>query len=141
MEVISNGGGKGIQGSHLLTWTIGEPFIATLNGSAYKLTQGFQQPKACSNTFVSAANLADWGLQIFPNPTEGWLTVRYSTEKNGHLTANVFDMLGRPIMSDQIIASPEGYEIDATAWPAGVYVLHLLDPVSKASSTVRIVRL
>jgi hypothetical protein len=141
MEVVSNGGGKGIQSNRLLTWTIGEPFVTTLNGAGYKVTQGFQQPKPCSNTFVSATDLADWGLQVFPNPTEGWLTVRYSTEKNGRLVANVFDLLGRPVVSNQVIASPEGSEIDATAWPAGVYVLHLLDPATKAFSTVRIVRL
>lgn len=140
MDVVASSGGHGVQANRYIAWTVGEPFVQTLLGS-YTLTQGFHQPDPCGVEFVGTNNLADWGMGLFPNPTEGLLTLRFSPEKKGHLLASAYDMLGRPMFENQTLASPEGSRIDASSWPAGVYFLLLQDPASKASATLRFVRL
>lgn len=140
MDVVASSGGYGFQANRYIAWTVGEPLVQTLYGP-YTFTQGFHQPDPCGLEFVGNNQLADWGLHLFPNPTDGLLAVRYSVEKKGHLVASAFDILGRPMFENQTLAAPEGSKIDATAWPAGVYFLLLQDPNSKASATLRIVRL
>ncbi|MDX1910445.1 MAG: T9SS type A sorting domain-containing protein [Saprospiraceae bacterium] len=141
MDVVASSGGFGVQSNRYIAWTVGESFARTLDGSGYAFTQGFMQPDPCGSNLVRTHDLADWQLGLFPNPTEGLLTLRYSPEKQGYLFASVVDILGKPIMSPQKMTSPEASYIDASTWPAGVYFLFLQDPVSKASTTLRIVRL
>ena len=141
MAVVATSGGQGNQTNRYITWTVGEPFVQTLHGAGYAFTQGFHQPDACGKQFVSTSDLADWGVSLFPNPTEGLLTLRFTPEKKGFLVGSAYDMLGRPMFEYQTLASPEGSPIDATAWPAGVYFLLLTDPSSQATASLRIVRL
>lgn len=141
MHVVASGGGSGIQGNRYLAWTIGEPLVQTLHGAGYALTQGFHQPDPCGTVFVGTSDLADWGMALFPNPTDGFLTLRFSPEKQGYLLASAFDLLGRPVLDRQIMNTPEGSVIDASAWPPGVYFILVQEPGSKASATMRVVRI
>ncbi len=141
MSVVSSSGGQGIQTNRYFAWTVGEPFVQTLHGAGYALTQGFHQPDPCGMTFVGTSDLADWGMSLFPNPTEGWLTVRFSPEKKGALLATAYNLLGQPMIIQQPLNVPEGSLLDATAWPPGVYFILLEDPSTKASATMRVVRL
>ena len=141
MNVVASSGGQGIQSNRYIAWTVGEPFVQTLHGAGYALTQGFHQPDPCGMTFVGTSDLTDWGMSLFPNPTDGLLILRFSPEKKGVLIASAFDMLGRSVFENQTLASPEGSVIDASSWPPGVYFLLLQDPASKATTTLRIVRI
>ena len=80
-------------------------------------------------------------MSMFPNPTAGLITIRFSPEKKGYLIATVFDLLGRTILDQQILDTPEGSFLDATPWQPGVYFIRLLEPVSKASTVLRVVRI
>lgn len=141
MDVVSSSGGQGIQANRYIAWTIGEPFVQTLHGAGFAFTQGFHQPDPCGMSFVGTSNLVDWGMSLFPNPTEGLATLRFSPEKKGYLLSSAFDLLGRPMFENQILDTPEGSAIDASAWPPGVYFLLLQDPESQASALLRLVRL
>jgi hypothetical protein len=141
MDVVASSGGQGIQANRYIAWTVGEPFVLTLHGAGYAITQGFHQPASCGMAFVGTSNLADWGMSLFPNPTDGLAMLRFSPEKKGYLLAAAFDLLGRPVFENQIMANPEGSLIDASAWPPGIYFLLLQDPTSQASAVLRLVRL
>ncbi|QQS30849.1 MAG: hypothetical protein IPM47_07970 [Sphingobacteriales bacterium] len=43
-QVVASGGGYGTGGGYTLSYTVGEPVIATLSGGSNILTQGFHQP-------------------------------------------------------------------------------------------------
>ena len=141
MNVVASSGGQGTQTNKYFAWTIGEPFVQTLKGAGYALTQGFHQPDPCGKQFVGTSDLADWGMSLFPNPTDGFATLRFSPEKKGYLLGSVYDLLGKPLIENQPLTTPEGSIIDASAWPPGIYFLLLQDPNSRASATMRIVRL
>jgi hypothetical protein len=141
MNVVASSGGQGIQGNRYIAWTIGEPFTQTIVGAGYAVTQGFHQPDPCGTSFVGTSDLADWGMSLFPNPTDGFALLRFSPEKKGSLLATAFDLLGRPMFENQILSTPEGSVLDASAWPPGVYFIVLQDPASQASAVLRLVRL
>lgn len=141
MNVVASSGGQGIQNNRYIAWTIGEPFVQTLQGAGYALTQGFHQPDPCGVSFVGTSDLADWGMSLFPNPTSGLSLLRFSPEKKGFLLANAFDLLGKSVLENQTLATPEGSVIDASAWPPGIYFLVLQDPNTQASATLRLIRL
>lgn len=141
MQVVATTGGQGSQSNRSLSWTVGEPVVNTLHSTNYALTQGFQQPDACGKPTVGTNDLTDWGIDVFPNPSEGWFTVRYSLEKQGALKASVYDLLGRPLLQAQNLDTAPGSMIDANAWPPGIYMLLLQDPITKSFATYRITRI
>jgi len=141
MEVVASGGTTGFQGNRYYAWTIGESFIATADNAGFLLTQGFHQPDPCGKSFVSNYDLADWGLALFPNPTEGVINLRYDPDKKGILHAMAFDLTGRLVMDRQILSNPEGSLLDTSGWLPGVYMLVLQDPTTLASTTLRVVRI
>jgi hypothetical protein len=141
MDVVASSGGFGVQANRYIAWTVGESFARTLDGSGYAFTQGFMQPDPCGSSLVRTQDLSDWQIGLFPNPTEGAITLLFSPDKPGYLLASAVDMLGRPVMSPQKMTAPEGSFIDASAWPAGIYFLLLQDPVSRAATTMRLVKI
>ncbi|HLP94036.1 MAG TPA: T9SS type A sorting domain-containing protein [Saprospiraceae bacterium] len=141
MDVTSSGGGVGFQGNRYFAWTIGEPFMTTIANGGFLFTQGFHQPDPCGKSLVGVHDLADWGLSLFPNPTDGFMTLRFDPDKKGVLLASAYNLLGHLILDRQELSSPEGNLLDASSWPPGIYLLQLQDPVTKASATLRVVRI
>ncbi|MBV6443113.1 MAG: T9SS C-terminal target domain-containing protein [Haliscomenobacteraceae bacterium CHB4] len=141
IQVISAAGKTGTQGGLTFTYTVGEPVITTLTGDLRKLTQGFHQPELSTVVATDDFDLAAWDIQVFPNPTADVLTVRFSGEKGSLLRANVFNLLGQVVISNQPLTQPDGSRLDCTAWQPGVYILQLQDPATSGVATLRVVRL
>ncbi len=60
-------------------------------------------------------------LSIWPNPTEGKIQV--SVSKSGNWTATLMDLQGRTILEKHLTGNDA--ELDASPYPAGVYLLRL----------------
>ena len=141
-QVLSAGGDITIQQGNTWAWTVGEPVIFTLGPvSNHVLAQGFHQPDLCLPVSTQEATLADWQIEVFPNPTSDFLHLRFSAEKTGALRASVFDLLGRTVLFNVPLDSPDGSLLDCSGWLPGVYLLHLQDVDSRAATTLRIIRL
>lgn len=142
-QVLSAAGKTAVEQGNSWAWTVGEPVIFTLGPVADRiLTQGFHQSDLCLPAVsTNDASLADWHIEVFPNPTADVLHVRFSAEKTGALTAAVFDMLGRVVLANALLDSPDDAVIDCSAWLPGVYLLHLQDRDTRAATIVRFVRL
>lgn len=126
------------QGGH--AYTVGEVVIFTGSVGDFIFTQGFHQPEQTKIVSVDQPELADWNIEVFPNPATDRLTVRFSAERESALRVNVLDLLGRVILDASPLSEPTGSIIDCSLWQPGVYFLQLLDP-QQAHATVRIVRL
>lgn len=140
-QVIASTGKATMQGGRLYTYTVGEPFILTLSTESHKITQGFNQPDLCLPVSTSDLDLAEWQLEVYPNPATNLLHIRYSAEKSGRLRARVFDLLGRTVVEDFSINDPFDTQMDCSNWQPGVYLIRMQDPQTQAVATVRIVRL
>ncbi len=140
-QVLSASGKSAFEGGRYYAYTVGEPFILTLESATTDLTQGFHQPDLCLLVATSDLDLADWSIEVYPNPTSDFLHIQYSAGQNGILQATVYDVLGHLVVTSTPLSQPNGSQLDCTSWQAGVYFLQLRDPVTQATATVRFVRL
>ena len=141
MQVVASGGGSGAQANYDLTWTVGEPVIFTLSNQDRVVTQGFHQPDIFTSVATWDLDLRALGIEVFPNPTADFVTVRFQAGSSSALAVQAFDVFGRLIGPQELLDIPEGTILDCSNWPAGMYLLRIHDLKTKASATVRVVRL
>lgn len=142
MQVVASGGGSGAQANYDLTWTVGEPVIFTLSNQDRIATQGFHQPDIFTSVATWDLDLLALGIEVFPNPTADFVTVRFQSDNNKPaLTVQAFDVFGRLIGAQAPLDAPEGTLLDCSNWPAGMYLLRIQDAKTKAAATVRVVKL
>lgn len=140
-QVISSSGKTATRDGLTFMYTVGEPVIFTGLAPDYIVTQGFHQPEVCTMHPVGTLDLDLWGLEVFPNPTTDYLTVRYSPLMDGDLRISVFDVSGRPILFNSPVAQASGSNIDCTHWQAGVYFIRFEEARTRAYATTRIIKL
>ena len=73
---------------------------------------------------------------VYPNPTHGKFTIR--TEELGYGNVAVYDLYGNQMVP--LIRYHKSVTIDASAWPAGVYVVNYGSPVT-LGKVVKLVKL
>ena len=96
---------------------------------------------AASDERPSVAPLA---LSAFPNPTAGAATVAVQTSRAGRLSVAVYDVLGREVARLHDGAVEAGAEarlaFDASALPAGLYVVRAASAAGVATTRVTVAR-
>ncbi|MDP4281529.1 MAG: C25 family cysteine peptidase, partial [Bacteroidota bacterium] len=67
------------------------------------------------------------GIEIFPNPTHGILTVKFNKSLSDNLSIRVFNILGNPVLekTDLNISKPVSQSIDISKFSEGVYYLRI----------------
>ena len=110
---------------------------------ADKIISALLSPCTESAARASSAAHSAFGLGAYPNPSSGRVTVAFSVEAATTVRLSVVDALGREVavLADgPVEAGAHRAELDATAWPAGVYVLRLATADGR-TATERITRL
>ena len=78
---------------------------------------------------TALAAAAGFELAVYPNPTADRATVAFTVETAGPVRLSVVDALGREVAvltEGPVEAGPHRAELDASAWPAGVYLVRLV---------------
>lgn len=132
-SVTSSSGGFGLNSQLSLSWTIGEPVIATFATSNNILTQGFNQPDL-SVTLVENDYL-EYHVTVFPNPSSGFVVVSFANYGKGDFRAGVYDISGRELMSCKLVSSETTISLDWLV-PA-TYILKVYER-EKEISTIKI---
>ncbi len=74
---------------------------------------------------VSVKNTKDFSFKISPNPSKGLFIVKaFNSDKSTPLSINVFDLLGRLIITQTTVVSEKTFDI--SAYPAGTYIIEML---------------
>jgi hypothetical protein len=141
MQVIGSTGGSAEQGNYQASWTVGEISITTLVGVDRILTQGFLQPDVCAPVSTWNLDLQALAIEVFPNPTSSYLTVRFMEQETSGLRICAFDVLGKMVQSPKDLDDPSGTILDCTSWAPGIYFLQVTDKFSQSSALLRVVRL
>ncbi|MEM6343732.1 MAG: T9SS type A sorting domain-containing protein [Bacteroidota bacterium] len=91
-------GGERIDSSLSVTYTIGQVEVKTLtaNNGTLILTQGFQQPELLGTDIENDLDVL-LHYQLYPNPTDRFITVKLTTDKVVDLELQVVNILGQPI--------------------------------------------
>ena len=79
-----------------------------------------------TETFLSNNN-----FQIFPNPTNDFITIRYNLFSQKQITLSLFNLYGQPLTSEWGLLGKSGQEIkiDMRNFPAGIYFVKMnVDP-------------
>lgn len=126
-----------------LSYTIGEPIIATLVDVKLILTQGFQQPE--DDFVISVSEFAnEYGvINVFPNPFSDNLTISVDTDKEHDLYIYMYDMAGRQV-ANQFLANhfpgKKQYAISTVGLAQGLYTLTLTSAKGDFTKTVKITK-
>jgi hypothetical protein len=141
-EIISSTGQSVEKQGITYSYTVGEPVIFTHTSANIILTQGFHQPDLCEVVGTNTPeSLANWQVEIFPNPAEDVLFLKISTEKNPTLRADIFDVLGKLVRNDLNITLNNLESISVKELSEGYYFLRLTDLDAKSSSVHRFVKI
>ena len=123
-EVITPSAGYFETPSISLSWTIGEIAIETYVTDDIMLTQGFNQANIII-TDVTEELSTDYKLIIYPNPAKDIFTLKAETENMQHLKAELYNLAGTKILSEQIMAGNTQFNIERL--PASMYILRIYD--------------
>jgi len=76
---------------------------------------------------VSNRNVSvlDAGLEVFPNPTSGDLSIRWALAVNRQLAVELFDLNGRLLQSREVAGATKAAAINLVELPAGIYLLRI----------------
>jgi len=85
-------------------------------------------------------SFAGSGITVFPNPTEGSVTLKWTAVAEGQVSIQLFDMLGKKIRSTQVKvrAGNMQEEIDLANVPSGQYLVQVL--MGGKSRTLKVVK-
>jgi len=125
---------KATAGNAILSFTVGETAIATLNQSGISYGQGFH-----NGTLIIVStedlDLEVWKLRIFPNPTSESLYIDFSQPGEGaRLQVSVWNALGQCLSKPIKLESAGARTLDVAHLPPGVYFLQLMDSSGRTGS-------
>ncbi len=136
-SVISSAGASASGGGVQLSWTVGEPVIATLAAGGHILTQGFHQSKL---TITALEPIAFPGLEltVYPNPVSSTLRLDITGERPEELFLSLFNMEGKALLTRPVEALPE--LINMELYTPGSYLLKVYRGQGQSLGTFTIVK-
>ncbi len=119
-QVVAAGGGDYAGSDLLMSWTVGEAVIATLQTADTYLSQGFHQPDLMVTPVGEVDELE--GYRVFPNPVSQALAVELP-EGNRAKQLILTDLTGRLMQNWSISAGDREASLDVSRFASGQYVL------------------
>ena len=134
-DVVATGGGYHTGPGTAISYTIGEPVIATVGNASTTLTQGFQQPWADINTIVDDAATDGPGINVYPNPVRHILHIAMEGAPDGHHYV-LHDAEGRQVTDGRIGSIIT--DLDMEPYASGSYYLRVLGPKDNSVRSFKI---
>ena len=134
-KVIGSSGEHFSSSNAGLSFTIGEPIVATMTSQNTILTQGFHQ----SNLIVSTINeniTKNISIDVFPNPVADVITIR--NEENIQGNVRLMDLNGKVLKYDRLNNTQQEY--DLSHLQTGVYLIDILNTEGLSIKTFRIIK-
>lgn len=102
-------------------------YLITLYAINYNCTTSTSLPITVIQFGVGLNDMSENGqVLVYPNPTSGLLTIETQLPTNGHVNAELNDVLGKRVVSKELNGSgPLRIDLDLTNQSAGVYLLNL----------------
>ncbi len=120
LQVVSSAGGHFSNATHQVSFTIGEPVIATHSNSTNTLTQGFHQTKL---QVISIGELfIESGIKVYPNPVVQDLHIETSN-LGDDVWINLYATDGKLVLQKKMLCAEEKLNVANLA--EGTYFLSL----------------
>jgi hypothetical protein len=136
-EVVASSGSSGTITGYKVDWTLGEPVIETLTGSANILTQGMHQTKLLV-TSLQELTIPGLEVRVYPNPVRDILMIEVIRTGNDLFRYELFDITGREAVVKKMSSNTE--EIDMGSYVSGIYLLRVLSSGNENVKTCKIIK-
>jgi len=125
-KAVMSSGGEAAGSNGTVSYSIGQLFYTTNNGSNGSVAEGVQQAYEISQvTLLEKVKLTSLKCTVYPNPTSDFLQLKVETEEVQDLCYQLFDMKGNLIQSEKLIANESSIKMENQT-PA-TYFLKVID--------------
>ena len=117
-----------------LSWSVGEPAIATLKNSSILLTQGFLQPDVhVHNSGIETINVSN-DISVFPNPVHDQLFIKQSSDLIESIS--LYNALGQRLSEERF----DSKVLDMSLLKPGIYFINLVTYGHRQVHTFKIIK-
>ena len=136
-SVISSAGKTSSSNNFIISWTLGETVVATLQNENTNLTQGFHQPLMVDlfPTFLEDDMVLD--MVAYPNPTYDKVLFK-GGDPTGTYHLRLVDKLGRVLEQKSVQASE--LELEMGRYTNGSYLIEVIENKSEKRVIFNIVK-
>ena len=123
-QVVATAGNYASNGGYSVSWTLGEPVIATATNSGTTLTQGFQQP---TYNVLSLTNgkIEGFEVNVYPNPSSDFIVIDWTTDEKNMLYISLYDMAGKLITNQSYSAAQDKASMNLSNLASAQYLLEI----------------
>ena len=130
-------GGEATGAGGTVSYSVGQVVYTTNTGANGSIAQGVQQPYEISTvTSVNEASI-DLELNVYPNPTTNYLTLKVEEVDLSKLNFQLYDMQGKLIESRAIITNAT--RVEMLKLPTSTYFLKVTED-NQVIKTFRIIK-
>ena len=123
-QVVATAGNYATNGGYSVSWTIGEPVIATATNSGTTLTQGFQQP-TYNVLSITNGKIEGFEVNVYPNPATDFIVVDWTTDEKNMLYITLYDMTGKLISEQSFSAAEDKASVNMSNLASAQYLLEV----------------
>jgi len=125
-EVIASAGDHFQNDQMSMSWTLGEPVIATIYNDNAILTQGFHQDMYII-TAIDDIQITHFQVNLFPNPTPDYLNIEFKgNDKSEEAIIQVFDMNGRVLKEEKVNDLNQSIRLNLQSFERAQYFLKII---------------
>ncbi len=135
-QVIAAAGTHFTGSNAQLSWTVGEPIIATVSDGSNIITQGFHQTLLIG-VAVEQHNNAGITVKVYPNPASDRVNISLINNEQD-LQAELFDMTGKLLQARKISASENIVSINISGYARANYLLRIYAADQSLNCTYKI---
>lgn len=136
-ESINVTGGDATGSGGSVAYSIGQVVYTTNTGISGSIAQGVQHAYEKLTVGLNETSL-DISLTLFPNPTADIVNLQISNYKNEMLSYLLYDMQGKILYSEKIVANKT--QISLNKWPAAAYFIHVVSQENKKYKSFKIIK-
>ena len=136
-ESTNTSGGEATGSGGSVSYSVGQVVYTTNSGSSGTVAQGVQHAYEISVVGVNNTQ-SNISLNAFPNPATDVLTLQISNYNNEKLMYQLYDLNGKLISSEQIIASLT--QINTATLAISTYFIDILNQENKKVQSFKILK-
>ena len=138
-QVVASSGGYTQNGGYSVSWTLGEPVIATAQNDSTTLTQGFQQP-TYNVVAITTQTIEGFDVNVYPNPSSDFVIIDWTTDLQNMIYITLFDMVGKMISEQSFAATQDKVSLNMSKLASAQYLLEVKTQNNSVTKIFRITK-
>ncbi len=130
-----------LPGKNLADYSFIDNKLPTANTVYYRLKMIDIDGKfSYSKTIAIRISENFYNVQVYPNPTRGYLTIRLQHALTENSKLIIADLSGRILLQQQVVGGQKNIDLDVTKFPAGRYFIKLSNSIELINQSFVIIK-